>query len=140
MRNGYLRLERRWHKDDVVQLDLPMPVERVYAHPAVRDDAGCVALERGPLVYCLEAADNRPALHRIALPLDAALTARHDPELLGGVTTIAGTALVEEDTPGDDALYRAVPPRTAPVSISAIPYYAWDNREPGEMRVWIRER
>jgi DUF1680 family protein len=136
---GYLRLERTWQPGDTLQLDLSMPVERVYAHPQVRQDAGCVALQRGPLVYCLEEADNPIALHKIFLPAGAPLTPRFDPDLLGGVSTLAGAALAAAEPPGSEPLYRSSPVALSPFPIVAVPYYAWDNRGPGQMRVWLHE-
>jgi len=135
---GYARLERNWQKGDTVELSLAMPVERVYASPAVREDGGCVALQRGPVVYCLEQADNDVPLHTILLPEDAGLKAEFDPDLLGGVVAITGQARVIDDSDWDGELYRQYPPRLKPYTIKAIPYYAWDHRQPGEMRVWIR--
>jgi DUF1680 family protein len=135
---GYARLEREWQPGDVVTLDLPMPAERVYAHPAIAADAGSVALRRGPLVYCLEQADQSLPLDAIALPKTAELSDRFEPNLLGGVVTLAGTALALDDSDWDGALYRAAPPATQSCPIRAIPYYAWDHRAPGRMLVWIR--
>ncbi len=136
---GYVRIERTWRQGDRVALDLPMPVERVYAHPAVAEDAGRVALKRGPVVYCLEAVDHAEPLHRIALPRGAALTARYEAGLLGGVAVIEGEgrAAVVEDW--SDSLYRADGARTRACAIKAVPYCVWDNRAPGAMDVWIRE-
>lgn len=138
-RNGYVHLSREWSARDRVDLDLPMPVERVYAHPNVRQDAGLVALQRGPVVYCVEEADVDVPLHRLALPRDTNLTATFEPELLGGVSVIRGEAQVEE--PGDwgGTLYRTAPPRQTPTQLCAVPYALWDQRKPGEMRVWLRE-
>jgi uncharacterized protein len=137
--NGYLRVDRRWQSGDRVELDLPMPVERMYAHPLVRQDAGCVALQRGPLVYCLEEADNPGALHMLRLPKEAPLGARFEHALLGGVTAITGTALVTDGTEWGRTLYRPESAPLIPRPFTAIPYYAWDNRQPGQMRVWIHE-
>lgn len=134
---GYLYLRRHWRRGDVVELELDMPVERVYAHPAVRQTAGCVALQRGPVVYCLEGVDNPFPLHQVALPPESRLEATFEPDLLGGVVTLQGEALLDEESGGD--LYRTTPPARRPVRIKAVPYATWDNREPGPMRVWIRE-
>ena len=134
---GYLYLRRHWRRGDVVELELDMPVERVYAHPAVRQTAGCVALQRGPVVYCLEGVDNPFPLHQVALPSESRLEATFEPDLLGGVVTLRGEALLDEESGGD--LYRTTPPARRPVRIKAVPYATWDNREPGPMRVWIRE-
>ena len=135
---GYLRIERLWQRDDVVELRLEMPVERVYAHPAVRQDAGRVAVQRGPLVYCLEEVDNTAPPHRIALPRTGSLVANLDADLLGGLTTIGGPAVIEVAADGVP-LYGDDPPALQPGRLTAVPYYAWANRRQGQMAVWIRE-
>ncbi len=139
LEQGYVRVERMWQTDDRIELELAMPIERIYAHPQVRWDAGCVALQRGPLVYCLEGADTTVPLHRIVVPRTAELTSQFEPTMLGGITAIHGNALVEEVESWTEMLYRSQPPVLQSCTITAIPYYAWDNREPGEMRVWLRE-
>jgi len=146
--HGYLCLERAWRAGDTVTFEMDMPIERVYAHPDVRQDAGQVALQRGPLVYCLEDADNDPdqvPLHQVFLPRDATWTARFEAEKLGGVVILEGSALVSGGWPVDALtsqapLYRASPPVLKPCRLTAIPYFAWDNRQPGAMRVWLPER
>jgi DUF1680 family protein len=135
---GYLVLDREWKPGDAVDLSLPMPPFRVEAHPRVLADAGRAALQRGPLVYCLEGVDNPWPLHRIVLPAEAALTPRHEPGLLGGVTVLEGPAERTTDEGWSGALYRAAKPATEAVRIRAVPYYAWDHRAPGEMRVFLR--
>jgi len=135
---GYLVIDRRWAPGDRVVLDLPLDVQRVYAHPQVRADVGRVALHRGPLVYCVESADNRAGLDALSLPPDAALSARRQPRLLGGVVAISGTGrwLVAD---AGRPLYRRTGPRTVRGRFQAVPYCLWDNRSPGQMRVWLRE-
>jgi len=135
---GYARIEREWKSGDEVELVLPMPVERIEAHPAVRQNIGYVALQRGPVVYCLEQVDNRIPLHRIVLPRDAELKVHFEKKLLGGIPVIKGEALMVDDSDWDNMLYRPEPSKFKPFEITAIPYYAWDHREPGEMRVWLR--
>jgi DUF1680 family protein len=135
---GYARIEREWKAGDQVELTLPMPVERIEAHPSVRQDVGHVALQRGPVVYCLEQVDNPVPPHRIALPRDAELKPHFEVNLLGGVTVIKSDALAVDDLDWSNTLYRSEPAKLKPFEITAIPYYAWDHREPGEMRVWIR--
>jgi DUF1680 family protein len=135
---GYARIEREWKSGDEVELVLPMPVERIEAHPAVRQNIGYIALQRGPVVYCLEQVDNRIPLHRIVLPRDSELKVHFEKKLLGGIAVIKGEALVVDDSDWDNMLYRAEPSKLKPFEITAIPYYAWDHREPGEMRVWLR--
>jgi DUF1680 family protein len=140
MEAGYVRVERQWQSGDTIAFELAMPLERMYAHPNVRYDAGLVALQRGPLVYCLEGIDNPAPLQRIVLPGTADLTSHVASDTLGGVTTITGQALIEDDSDWDSSLYRSQPPSLLPRTITAIPYYAWDNRQPCEMRVWLREK
>ncbi|MBN1342516.1 MAG: glycoside hydrolase family 127 protein [Phycisphaerae bacterium] len=136
---GYAKIERRWTRGDTVALNLPMPVERVEAHPRVRQDCGCVALQRGPIVYCLEEVDNGRDLGDIALPAKARLRARMDRGLLGGVVVITGEALRRDGSVWGGELYRAVRSKPRRVGIKAIPYCVWANRAEGEMLVWIRE-
>jgi DUF1680 family protein len=137
--DGYLRLEREWLPGDVVTLDLPMPVERLYAHPAVRADVGQVALRRGPMVYCVEQADHSAPVSRLVLPAGAELAAREAPELLGGVVVLEGTAAALSDAGWEGSLYRTNRPSAEPVALRAIPYFAWDNRTAGAMMVWLPE-
>jgi DUF1680 family protein len=135
MENGYARISRKWKRGDIIELDLPMSIERIEAHPSVKANVGRVALKRGPLVYCLEAVDNGGSVYHLAVPRDAKLTAEHRPGLLGGVTVVRGTASTEG---WHEQLYRPVG-RAQEVNFTAVPYYAWDNREPGEMVVWVPE-
>jgi len=135
--HGYARIDRRWQAGDRIDLELPMPVERVYAHPEVRAAQGCVALQRGPIVYCLEAVDNPVPLGRLALPRAEEIQARFEPDLLGGVVTLTGMAVALQPVEGE--LYRPEPPRALPVQFKAVPYHAWDHRQPGEMLVWLPE-
>jgi hypothetical protein len=139
VRKGYALIRREWSAGDVVELTLPMPIERVEANPKVRADCGRVALERGPVVYCLEEADNGPGLDELCLPRGAALRSEFRPRLLGGVTVITGTARRRDPAGWADALYRPTASKTVKARFTAVPYCAWCNRKPGEMLVWIRE-
>jgi len=136
-RKGYARIEREWKAGDRVELILPLPVERIEAHPAVRANLGRVALQRGPVVYCLEQVDNPVPLDCIVLPRAADLETRFEKDLLGGVVVVTGKALLLDDSDWKDTLYRKEPAKRQPAPITAIPYYAWDHREPGQMRVWL---
>jgi uncharacterized protein len=135
---GYLHIEREWQNGDTLELTLAMSVERVHAHPAVREDVGRVAIQRGPVVYCLERTDHPVPLDQICLPADAVFTPEHHPNLLDGVTILRTTARAVPSETWHSALYRSDLPAGQPVQLTAIPYYAWDNRAPGEMLVWIR--
>jgi uncharacterized protein len=132
---GYLVIDGAWKTSDAVELNLPMPVERVVAHPNVKADAGLISLHRGPLVYCLEAVDQAEPIDRLYVPAVAEFQAEPRSDLLGGVTVVKGTAEVAGELDWSKALYQAAPPARK-VSVTAIPYYAWDNRKPGAMRVW----
>ena len=138
--SSYAQIERGWQSGDVVELKLPMPVRMVTAHPRVEQTRNQVAVMRGPIVYCLESTDlpDDVAIEEVHLPRAAEWTARHEPDLLCGVTVLETEALV---VPGPDpsaGLYQDLPsepPR--PVPIRLIPYYAWNNRGEPEMTVWI---
>jgi Uncharacterized protein conserved in bacteria len=92
-------------------------------------------------VYCLEEADNGSQLHRMILPREAELTARFEPDLLGGIEVIEGMVLRETSGAWNDDLYREEAQAGLGLSETRakfIPYYAWANRGPGEMTVWVR--
>jgi hypothetical protein len=136
---GYLKLRRVWQKGDVVELTLPMVAERLHAHPDVRHDAGRVALRRGPLVYCCEQADNDAPVNRLRLPTEAALAARTDAGLLGGVVVIEAPARAAVADGWGDVLYRTRPAAEAETALTALPYYLWCNRGQNAMQLWLRE-
>lgn len=137
--NGYLTINRTWSKGDVVSLDLPMPAQRLYAHPGVIMDAGRVALKRGPLVYCVEEIDNPGGrVQRLKLPRDAELRAETRQDLFDGIVTLRADALAIRE--GDwQALYRTTPPVDERATLTALPYYLWANRGQGSMVVWVPE-
>ena len=139
---GYLALSRVWKPGDRLELSLEMPVSFLSANPRICEDAGKTAVSRGPLIYCLEEPDNGKALHLLRLgdarPEDC--TAVWKPEKLGGIVEISSPGIRESDEGWGDTLYSAEKPvASAPATLTWIPYYAWANREPGEMRVWIRK-
>ncbi len=136
LQKGYIHLYRIWDAEDTVILELPMPVERMIAHSHVTTAKGSVALQRGPLVYCIESVDNGAALDECMLPATATIQARFWPDLLGGVVTLETVAERQIDQPG--ILYSRWPPQYKSQSLRAIPYHVWNNRTAGEMRVWIR--
>jgi hypothetical protein len=110
---GFVRVDRLWRAGDSIVLKLPMPVRRVVSNPAVAGNRGRVAIERGPLVYCFEGADNGGTVRDVAVGRDTAFKTEVRPELLGGITVIRAG------------------------KYSAIPYYSWSHRGPGEMAVWV---
>ena len=128
---GYASLRRAWKAGDTIVLDLPMPIRLVQAHEQVEADRGRLALERGPIVYCLEAVDNGGHVRNIWMPRDTKLTAEHCNDLLGGVTVIKGGAFALHQNEKDGPVVSRM------IEFTAIPYYAWDHRAAGEMAVWI---
>jgi DUF1680 family protein len=143
--NGYLAIEREWHSGDVVSYRMEMPIQTVWAHPNLRDLQSKLALQRGPMVYCLEGVDNaRVPLSHVALdPIhvhSGEFGPQQEDDLLGGVSVIYGKGSVASESGWKGVLYRNRKPSVKYIGIKAIPYYAWDNREPGEMRVWLVEK
>ena len=136
---GYARLERNWKPGDRVRLTLNMPIEQVRANPAVRMANGKVALQKGPVVFCLEEVDNGVTpLARVELPAEAELQAEFREDLLGGIDVIRGQAAMIDAAGWEGALYRAKPAHTQICEITAVPYCVWDNRQAGQMLVWLR--
>ncbi|MGV9356706.1 glycoside hydrolase family 127 protein [Streptomyces misionensis] len=141
--DGWLRLERAWAPGDVVVLELGLEPRLTAADPRVDAVRGCVAIERGPLVYCLEQVDQPGGgLDDIVLDTTRALMVRHRPDLLGGVTTVVATGRRRHIPDAGWWPYRSARaadgPRAAePLELTAIPYYAWANRQVGGMRVWL---
>jgi hypothetical protein len=133
---GYVVLDREWKRGDRVELDLAMPVQRVAANPKVRADQGLLAIQRGPIAYCLEQCDQSEPLAALWLPPEAELKPAREPGLLGGVVTITGEARVASEQKWGRNLYQPAAP-AGRATLKAIPYYAWDNRQPGAMKVWL---
>jgi len=130
VKQGFAQLQREWQAGDYIELVLPMSVRRVFAHPAVSENTGRVALERGPLVYCVEAADNGGGARNLILPDTSEIVERWYADLLGGVTVLEAQAR----SLAPDPQARRI---TQPATLRAIPYCLWGHREPGEMSVWI---
>jgi DUF1680 family protein len=135
----YVRVHRTWEPGDVVELTLEMPVERVEAHPAVGANNGRVALQRGPVVYCLEEVDNGPRLDALALFTGKEVVAKYDAELLGGVVKLRAAGKRRSMAEWEGVLYTNERSELEPATLTFVPYYAWCNRHPGELLVWVRE-
>jgi uncharacterized protein len=131
MDKGYAILDRVWRPGDSIELNLPMPIRRVIAKDQVSADRGRVALERGPILYALEAVDNGK-VRNLVLPRDAKLTAEYKPDLLKGVEVIEGPSVALSYDQQGNVLKNQQP-------FTAVPYYAWANRGRGQMIVWIPE-
>lgn len=137
---SYFEIRRMWQPGDFVDLDLPMPPRLMEANPLVEEDQNQVAIQRGPVVYCLESPDLRPGVRvsDVSIPADMQLTARYDRRLLEGVVVLEGEALARPETNWSGALYRDFKPEELkPVTVRFIPYCVWQNRGPSEMSVWL---
>lgn len=136
----YAVVRRAWQPGDTVTLELPLRGRLVAANPNVEETRNQVAVMRGPLVYCLEAADlpEGVPIHEVSLPRDVAWATRHDPEFLGGVTVLETTGCRRRGPDWTDRLYAELPDAPCePVPLRLIPYYAWLNRGNHQMRVWL---
>jgi DUF1680 family protein len=134
MENGYAVLNRTWKKNDVVEVSLPMEVRRVIATDKLKEDAGKIALQRGPIIYCAEWPDNNGKASNIVLPGNISFSSEFKPGMLNGITVLKAdvTAIVTDEKENKVS--------TVKQSFVAIPYYAWANRGKGEMTVWFPER
>jgi len=131
VKNGFVRIDRKWKKGDTIALELPMPIRRVQSHEKVEENAGRVALERGPLVYCAEWVDNKGYVSNIVLQDDVTLEPQFRENLINGVIRLHGIASAfKYDEDGKT-------PIMVKQAFTAIPYYAWAHRGQGEMTVWL---
>ena len=139
---GYLSIQREWQSTDVLEYTMDMPIEAVWANPQVRQLEGRVAIQRGPLIYCLEGVDHDGIiLDQISVDtrdIPASFQVDWQPGLLGGVALIHGKGKVIDSHSWGTELYSSQPPAHKEIALTAVPYCVWDNREPGEMRVWLR--
>lgn len=138
----YLKIEKDWDYGDTVEVFMSIKPVLMISHPHVLDNTDRVAIRRGPIVYCLEHVDN-PGFDvwDIIVPPDVQLREDFRPELLNGVVMVRGRAFVIDSKVWKSKLYlplRNVPLEFSEVEFRAIPYYAWANREPGPMIVWLR--
>ena len=131
VKNGYAVLAKKWRKDDVVEVALPMEVRQVVASDKVQDDRNRVALQRGPVMYCAEWKDNGGKTSNLVVPPSTQFTADYKPDVLNGVVELSAVV----PTIQVDAANNSV--RTVAQPMTAIPYYAWANRGKGEMTVWF---
>jgi len=137
---SYFRLSRTWRDGDRIELSFQMEVRKISCNPLVYENLGRVVLSRGPLVYCLEGVDNAGFdVWDLLIPDDAVLQAEWAPNLLDGVVIIRGEGYVADSEWRQDSLYQVSKPvRLRRTEFSAIPYYAWANREPCPMTTWVR--
>lgn len=139
--NGYVKLERLWKKGDILKLNLLMEPEFIVSNPKVINNIGRVAIKRGPIVYCLEQTDNPFSVCDLEVFTDSLLTSSFEP-ILGGVVVIKGKGSIVDTNIWKRNLYaplKDINAKRKEVEFTAIPYFAWANREPGPMEVWIRK-
>lgn len=132
IRNGYAVIERKWKQGDEVELALPMPVRHVIANSKVDADANRMALQRGPIVYCLEGKDQADdRVLSVLVSEEAEISSQFEPDLLGGVQTLSfeGSLVKNKTAPDQGELEK--------LKLKAIPYYAWANRGRDNMLVWL---
>ncbi|MGD0361418.1 MAG: beta-L-arabinofuranosidase domain-containing protein [Bryobacteraceae bacterium] len=139
----YFEIHRRWSPGDKVHIEFPMTPRLVRANPLVREDAGRVALERGPLVYCLEGPD-QPGFNLMDASLlddGSSFVSAFQPDLLGGVVVLKHRGSVVDRPFNKEPLYRAFKERVerpgTVEELTFIPYYAWANRGQSSMEVWV---
>lgn len=142
--NGYLAIESEWKSGDIVMYEVEIPLQTIWDHPAVRHLQGRVAIQRGQIVYCLEGMDHGSiTLDRITLDPQQILSGEFKVEyidnLLGGICILRGQGTLVDENGWNAILYRHEKPSSTMIDVIAIPYYAWSNREFGEMRIWFRE-
>jgi DUF1680 family protein len=134
MEKGYAVIDRDWKKGDVVLLNLPMDVKRVESRPELTANTDRVAIQRGPLVYCIESTDNKGQAWNVILPDNAAFTTVQKNVLTEPVIAIqtkAPSLTISSD--GTNV-------KTEEELITAIPYYTWCNREQSQMQVWLPKK
>ncbi|WP_276391974.1 glycoside hydrolase family 127 protein [Eudoraea chungangensis] len=118
---GYLDIpKRKWSKNDTLEIIFEMPVRKVKSNDLVTANKGKMALERGPIVYCIEAADNDDKILEISIAETANYQYKYDKDILGGLGVLRGPSALNQKT------------------ITAIPYYAWAHRDIGPMAVWMK--
>lgn len=137
---SYFEIRRAWKPGDFVDLDFPMPPRLMQANPLVEDDLNQVAVQRGPIVYCLESPDlpRGVKVSDVVVPPDMKLATRFDRRLLNGVVVLEGRALMQPRTDWTGTLYREFQPvELRPLNVRFIPYCVWQNRGPSQMSVWL---
>jgi len=132
-KDGFVSLRRAWKAGDTITLNFPMTVRQVASDPNIEENVGRLAIMRGPVVYCLEDMDNPCPVDQVAISKDVKFETELQPDLLGGVTVVKVKGR-QQGIVETDGGFRM---ENREVDVTAIPYYAWDNREPGQMVVWV---
>jgi DUF1680 family protein len=137
---GYVSVTRLWKAQEEIRISFDMPVELIQSHPEVRANAGKVALQRGPLVYCLEEADNGENLSALTIDTESEFAINKEPDLMKEALSVTGKGVRILDDQWENTLYQPYRTREEEVEIKAIPYFLWGNRKSGEMLVWMNHK
>jgi len=134
IQSGYAIVKRDWKAGDTIEMQLPMPVRRIWSNPAIRTNKDLAAFQRGPIVYCAEWPDNSKHVFDLCLPVGTELKPEYNPELFNGIMTLKGKAELIYYPEGSTNTAKAEQ------EVTLIPYYAWAHRGRGEMAVWLVEK
>jgi len=136
-KDGYLYITKEWKQGDEINLNFNMEVKVMMSNTNVRETSGKLCVTRGPLVYCLEETDNGKNLQNLLIEADKPMTV--EPIEIGGVSMkcIKAAGLRVKDSESDELYIEYKPVETTPVTLTLVPYYAWNNRGEGEMTVWM---
>jgi hypothetical protein len=137
--DGYIVITKCWQTGDILELDLPMPIKKIWSHPAVQGNIGSFALQRGPIVYCFEAIDQPDGTMNLRLAADSPVEPRWIDDQWGRWLMLECTGERMFEGPQPLPLYASDPPSYVPAHLRAIPYFLWNNRGAMGMRVWMRE-
>jgi DUF1680 family protein len=128
---GYAVIEKKWKNGDVIDFEMPMKVRKITSHPLLKQTEHRVALQYGPMIYCVEGTDNRGTAFDFIVPENTAFKVQYNEGMLGGINQISFNGQVMQ--PSDDR--KSIVPVTK--TITAIPYFSWNNRGADQMQVWL---
>lgn len=132
--NGYAVINRNWKKGDKVEFIIPMTVRTIVSRPELKQNENRIAIQYGPMVYCVEGPDNNNDVWNFIVPYQPEFKVSYDNNLLGGINTISFNASVMQASPDGKTVIAATKP------VKAIPYFSWNNRSNAEMQVWLPTR
>ncbi|MDF2906257.1 MAG: hypothetical protein K0R34_1578 [Herbinix sp.] len=137
VREGYCYIRRFWEEHDTLELLYDMPIRRIHTNTLVRENIGCVALVRGPIVYCFEEIDNGSNIQELWINKNERIdVGKYEPDVLGGIVPLKTKGL---RIYSNKELYFEHEFMQCEVNLTSIPYYAWGNRGLNQMRVWMHE-
>ena len=132
--NGYAVLTKTWKKGDVINLELPMNVQKIISNEKVEGNIGKVALQRGPILYCAESTDNFGLTSNLIIPSTSNFKTDYKSDMLNGIVVLTGDAVaISVDSEKNSV-------STKPQTLTVIPYYAWAHRGKGEMMIWFPQK